>query len=159
MIAFIFLAGYFFGIKEVRFYEVISGSMEPSFNIGDRVMTIKKSRLARKNIVMLRDPKISDEILIKRVIGLPGETVEVKKGKVFINKTALNEPYISEAPSYSMEKEIPLNHYFLLGDNRNYSEDSSVWGPVDEELIISKVILKYWPYKEFKIVARPSIDF
>ncbi|MDX9776333.1 MAG: signal peptidase I [Petrimonas sp.] len=158
MVCFVFLVGYFFGVKEVRFYEVISGSMEPTLKVNDRIMTIKKTGFPRKSIVMIRDPLASDEILAKRIIGLPGETIEIKNGKVYIDGRKLREPYIKEAPDYRLKKEIPEHHYFLLGDNRNRSEDSSVWGPVDEELIMSKAILKYWPFKEFKIVARPSID-
>ena len=157
MVCFIFLVGYFFGIKEARFYQVISGSMEPTLNVDDRVMTIKKSRIERKNIVLIKDPKISDEILIKRIIGLPGEKVEVKKGKVFINGRVLSEPYIKEPPIYSLKIKVAENQYFLLGDNRNKSEDSSTWGPVDEELIISKVVLKYWPIKEFKLLLHSSV--
>lgn len=158
MICFVFLVGYFFGIKEVRFYEIISSSMEPTFNVGDRVMTVKKSRLARKNIVMIKDPVFGSEILAKRIIGMPGETVKIEGNKVFINEKPLSEHYLKEDPAYSLEKDIPQNHYFLLGDNRNNSEDSSTWGPVDEELILNKVVLKYWPIKEFKIITRPSID-
>lgn len=159
MIFFIFFIGYLFGIKEVRFYEVISASMEPTLNVNDKLMTVKKSKLPRKTIVMIKDPEISDEILVKRIVGLPGEIINIKDGKVFINGTVLNEPYIKEAPEYSKEWEIPSNKYFLMGDNRNKSEDSSVWGPIDEELIISRVVLKYWPFKEFKIMSHLSIDF
>ena len=156
MVCFIFLVGYFFGIKEVRFYEIISSSMEPTLNVGDRVMAVKKSRLARKDIVMIKDPKISSEILAKRIIGLPGEKLEISEGKVFINGAVLNEPYLKESPIYVLEAEVPKNKYFLLGDNRNTSEDSSSWGPVDEELVICRVVLKYSPVKEFRILTRSS---
>jgi signal peptidase I len=152
MVIFIFFVGYLFGVKEVRFYEIISSSMEPTLNVNDKVVTVKKTSLPRKTIVMLKDPQISDEILAKRIIGLPGEVVDIKNGKVYINGTLLNEPYIKEPPTYTNKWEIPPNSYLLLGDNRNLSEDSSVWGPISEELIISKTILKYWPFNEFKMV-------
>ena len=80
------------------------------------------------------------------MIGLPGETVEVKRGQVYINGQPLQEDYIAEAPQYQWGPvKIPARHYVVLGDNRNNSYDSHYWGFVPRELIIGKAISIYWP--------------
>lgn len=150
----IFGIGYLFGLKGVKFYEVISRSMEPTLTAGDRVIAIKPEKLKRKDIVVINDPEGEKNVLIKRIIGLPGEKIIIKKGNVYINNVKISEPYIKEKPLYVLEKKVPENHYFLLGDNRNDSKDSSVWGPVPKELIIGKVVCLYWPFKRFKIFLK-----
>ncbi|MBN1445558.1 MAG: signal peptidase I [Candidatus Omnitrophica bacterium] len=157
MMGFIFLAGYIFGIKEVRFFEIASSSMTPTLHEGDKVAAVKKTRLKRYDIVVLTAPKGPREKLTKRIIGLPGETVEVKDGKVFINGEKLKEDYLEEHPRYELEEEITGGSYFLLGDNRNESEDSSVWGPVSEKFITGRVVCRYWPFRDFKIFTGISI--
>ncbi|MCD6220901.1 signal peptidase I [bacterium] len=147
----VFGIGYLFGLKGVKFYEVISRSMEPTLTAGDKVIAIKPENLKRKDIVVIKDPEGKGDILTKRIIGLPGEKIVVKKGNVYINNVKISEPYIKEKPLYVLEKKIPENHYFLLGDNRNDSEDSSVWGPVEKKLIIGKVILRYYPFKKIRL--------
>jgi len=150
----VFGIGYLFGLKGVKFYEVISRSMEPTLTVGDRIIAIKPEKLKRKDIVVIKDPEGEKDILTKRIIGLPGEKIVVKKGNVYINDTKISEPYIKEKPLYILEKKISENHYFLLGDNRNDSEDSSVWGPVPKELIIGKVVCLYWTFKRFKLFLK-----
>jgi len=157
MMGFVFLVGYVFGIKEVRFFEIVSSSMTPTFQPGDRVATVKKSLLKRHDIVVLKAPKGPMEKLTKRIIGLPGETIEVKDRKVFIDGERLNERYIEEPARYELKEKIPAGSYFLLGDNRNGSEDSSIWGPVSEKFITGRVICRYWPFRDFKIFARFSL--
>jgi len=152
LVVFIFGIGYIFGIKEVRFYKIVSSSMVPTLEVNDRIIAIKPDKLERKNIVVVRDPQGSDDILAKRIIGLPGEKIEIKYRAVFINGEKISEPYIKEKPSYLLEKKsIPSSSYFLLGDNRNKSEDSSVWGPVKAERIVGRVICLYYPFKKFKV--------
>ena len=150
----VFGIGYLFGLKGVKFYEVISRSMEPTLSVGDRIIAIKPEKLKRKDIVVIKDPEGKGDILTKRIIGLPGEKIAVKKGNVYINNAKISEPYIKEKPLYVLMKKVPENHYFLLGDNRNDSEDSSVWGPVPKELIIGKVVCLYCPFKRFKIFLK-----
>ncbi|MCM8829559.1 MAG: signal peptidase I [Candidatus Omnitrophica bacterium] len=152
-LCFIFFVGYIFGIKEVRFVKIISSSMEPTLIPGDRVIVIKNGVLKRYDIVLIEAPEGKKEILTKRIVGLPSETIEVKDGDVYINGEKLNEPYIKEKPDYQVLKtKIPDGSYFLLGDNRNKSEDSSVWGPVDNSFIKGRIICKYWPLKEFSFL-------
>lgn len=154
IVGFAFLIGYLFGIKEVRFFEIISSSMEPTLSVGDRIVAIKPSNVQRKDIVVIKDPEEGKDILTKRVIGLPGETIEIRNGYVYINGKRIDEPYIKEKPVYNLKKKIPGNSYFLLGDNRNESEDSSVWGPVKKKLIIGKVLLRYYPFKKISLFLK-----
>jgi signal peptidase I len=152
LLGIVFLIGYIFGVKQVKFLEVISSSMEPTLSIGDRIISIKVEDIKRKDIVILYPPKGKKEILTKRVIGLPGENLKIKDGFVYINGEKIEEPYIKEKPNYEIEEiKIPTGKYFLLGDNRNESEDSSIWGPVEKEKIIGKIICRYYPFKKFKI--------
>ncbi|MCM8760489.1 MAG: signal peptidase I [Candidatus Omnitrophica bacterium] len=152
-ICFLFFAGYIFGVKEIRFIKIISSSMEPTLKPGDRVIVVKKEILKRHDIVIIEAPQGEKEFLTKRIIGLPLETVEVKDGYVYVNGAKLNEPYIKERPDYELLKEkIPEGSYFLLGDNRNESEDSSIWGPVDSSFIKGRVVCRYWPLKEFSLL-------
>jgi len=152
LLGIVFLIGYIFGVKQVKFLEVISSSMEPTLSIGDRIISIKVEDIKRKDIVILYPPKGKKEILTKRVVGLPGENLKIKDGFVYINGEKIEEPYIKEKPNYEIEEiKIPTGKYFLLGDNRNESEDSSIWGPVEKENIIGKIICRYYPFKRFKI--------
>ena len=132
--------------------------MEPTLQVDDRVACVKKDHLHRYDIIILQAPNGENERLVKRVIGLPYETIEIKDQKVFINGEKVEEPYIKEPPTYSLKVAIGENNYFLLGDNRNESEDSSVWGPVDGGLIQAKVFCRYWPLKKFRLFTRFSIN-
>ncbi|MDD3726131.1 MAG: signal peptidase I [Candidatus Ratteibacteria bacterium] len=154
-LCFIFFVGYIFGVKEVRFVEIISSSMEPTLMPGDRVVVVKKDVLKRYDIVLIEAPQGKKEPLTKRIVGLPYEKIEIKDGSVFIDGRKIKEPYLEERPSYSLEVEIPEDHYFLLGDNRNRSEDSSVWGPVDASLIRARVVCRYWPLKRISLLRTP----
>ena len=134
---------------------VPSGSMENTIMTGERIIA---NRLAynenklpqRGDIVVFPSPddKANGVIkyYVKRVIGLPGETVEVKDGKVYINDTPIDEPYIAEEPRRnSGPYTVPEGHYFMMGDNRNHSGDSREWTHtyVPREDIIGKVVFKY----------------
>jgi|YelNatPaOPRAMG01_1025707.scaffolds.fasta_scaffold34723_2 signal peptidase I len=153
LLGIVFFIGYIFGIKHVKFLKVISSSMEPTLNVGDMVISVKVDEIKRKDIVALLSPERGKEILVKRVIGLPGEKIKIENGYVYINGEKLEEPYIKEKPEYLYEEiKIPEGFYFLLGDNRNESEDSTEWGPIEKKLIIGKVLVKYYPFKKFKLL-------
>ena len=103
----------------------------------------------RGDIIVFRFPRDPSRDFIKRVVGLPGEQVEIRAGVVYINGKKLNEPYILENPTYSRESSlVPPGNYFVLGDNRNNSSDSHVWGSVPLENIVGKTWFSYWPWKD-----------
>ena len=137
---------------------VPSGSMENTIMTGDRVIG---SRLSYR----LHDPERGDiaifhfpddptgkTLYVKRVIGLPGETVDIENGQVFIDGEALDEPYIREPmiPEEPMHFEVPKGCYFMMGDNRNYSSDARYWRNhyVEKDQIIAKVLFRYFPFTE-----------
>ena len=135
--------------------EVPSGSMENTIMTGDRVIG---SRLSyrfedpkRGDIAIFRFPDNEKIYYVKRIIGLPGETVDIVDGKVYINGSdePLDEPYIREPmiPEAPMHFEVPENSYFMMGDNRNYSMDARRWENtyVKREKIIAKVLFRYSP--------------
>lgn len=126
-------------------------SMEPSLYTNQRLVVEKVSyRLHgpdRFDVVVLRAPNQGSDPLIKRVIGLPGETVEIHDGHVYINGELLKEDYISQETRPGREPKVlvPPLHVFVLGDNRNHSNDSRSFGPVPIEDIVGRAWLSYWP--------------
>jgi len=142
----------------VQSYTVDGSSMEPNFQDSECIMVSKvcyRSSGPQRGEVIVFDPPIpSDRPFIKRVIGLPGDTVEIKDGRVSINGTALEEDeYIMAQPNYEMAaKEIPENEYFVLGDNRNNSNDSHTSWTVPRDNIIGKAWFIYWPPSKLGVV-------
>jgi signal peptidase I len=134
----------------VQSFVVVGSSMEPNFEDGQRLLVNKVvydlRQPQRGEVIVFHPPTGKSVDFIKRIIALPGDTVEIKDGAVYINDSALDEPYIKAAPSYTMAKEkIPDGEYFVLGDNRNNSNDSHSWGPLPEQNIIGKAWLSIWP--------------
>lgn len=146
---------------------VMSPSMEPSFQAKHRI-------LISKVVYYFHEPERGDIItfyphgnreaipFIKRIIGLPGEFIEIKQGIVYIHKKdgnvlPLDEPYIKEAPKYPFKGDtIPENEYFVLGDNRNNSSDSRTGWTVNREDIIGKAWLSIWPPSEWGLAPNYS---
>jgi signal peptidase I len=134
----------------IQTFVVLMTSMEPNFHEGQRLVVNKAVYFfgdpQRGDVVVFDAPNSATEDFIKRIIGLPGDNVEIKSGIVYINGVALDEPYIMESPSYTMkEKEIPEDMYFVLGDNRNHSNDSHNNWLVPRDNIIGKAWLSTWP--------------
>jgi signal peptidase I len=135
----------------VQSYTVVMSSMKPNFQDGECIMVSKlsyRSSGPQRGDVIIFDPPFDSEYpFIKRVIGLPGETVEINDGKVSINGTPLEEDeYIAAQPNYTMSaQEISENEYFVLGDNRNSSNDSHNGWTVPRDNIIGKAWFSYWP--------------
>lgn len=133
---------------------VISRSMEPTLHVDDRLIIDHRGSLhhawQRGDIVMFAAPPAwgaTGETLIKRVIGLPGETLAIVNGQVQIDSRTLNEPYL--APGAEPFAMAPLvleqGQYFVMGDNRNNSQDSRVNGPISDHDIEGRAIYRYWP--------------
>jgi signal peptidase I len=124
-------------------------SMRPTLEDGEFVLVSKLSYVwsdvERGDIVVFHFPLNPDEELIKRVIGLPGDRVKVQDGQVFVNEQMLNEPYIAQTPYYSGEWTVEDGFLFVLGDNRNNSNDSKDWGFLPAENVVGKAVLIYWP--------------
>ncbi|MCX7705146.1 MAG: signal peptidase I [bacterium] len=151
--AFLFLIGYYFGLKGVRFYQVISESMLPTLEVGDRLVGEKIGKLKYGDIVVLDDPMEKESVIIKRVVGLEGDLIEIRNdGYLYRNREKIEESYILEKPQYVVTPvKIAPGRIYVLGDNRNNSADSSIWGPVLINSVRARILLRYWPIKKFKI--------
>ncbi len=140
---------------------VEGASMQPNFETGEWLIVDRVSYFVgepqRGDVVILDLPE-QEEDLIKRVIGLPGETVEIHDGQVFVNGVEIDEPYINASPRYRGSWTLGPTEYFVLGDNRNNSRDSHVFGPVDREEIIGRAWVIYWPPQDWGIVPRYAYD-
>ncbi len=149
-------------------FVVDGSSMAPNFATGQFIIVNRMSYLLgepqRGDVAVIKSPSEDNIDLIKRVIGLPGETVSVRDGLVFINGVQLNEPYLNAQPRYQGEWSLQTDEYFLLGDNRTDSRDSHNFGPLNEDLIIGKALLVYWPPQDWQFIqgfdyetANPSL--
>lgn len=136
---------------------VYGQSMEPNLHTDERLIVEKVSYKLhppqRDDIIVLKVRDEAKELLIKRVIGLPGETVEVRDGKVLINGEPLDEPYLAR-PTLGRygPTVVPPEHVFVMGDNRNASNDSRAFGPVSYNHIIGKAWVSYWPPSEAGLI-------
>ena len=134
-------------------------SMEPTLHEGEYVIVDKVSYLLhppeRGDIIVFKHP---GEDLIKRVIGLPGETIEIREGRVYINGAALDEPYLVEPIQRpTSAQQIEAGHYFVMGDHRNNSSDSRVFGAIPAGDIIGRAAIIYWPPPNWQIM--PSYSY
>lgn len=148
----VFAFGFHTLVAESRY--VASGSMLPTLEVNDRLLIDKLSyrwsNPGRGDIIVfsptekLKQENVRDT-LIKRVIGLPGEKVEIKEGRVFINNRPLREKYIAENLRYQWGPvTVPPNSYLVMGDNRDFSYDGRYWGFVPRDYIIGKAVIRYW---------------
>src|SRR3979409_2237002 len=164
----------------VQAFKIPTGSMEQNLLIGDHLlvnkfvfgptasalerMLLPVGTVKRKDIVVFKYPEEPDRDFIKRVIGLPGEMVEVREKKVYINGQPLNEPYahflqppsapseFHEVTSFDVRERygpvtVPANQYFMMGDNRDNSQDSRYWGFMPRENVKGRALLIYWSYE------------
>jgi len=133
-------------------------SMEPSLHSDERLVVEKLSyRLRgpqRFDIVVIRVPSQGDELLIMRVICLPGESVEIRDGVVYINGAELGEPFVEQRtyPGRDAKVTVPPLHVFVMGDNRTHSNDSRSFGPVPIDNIVGRAWLAYWPLESAGLV-------
>ena len=140
-------------------FTVSGHSMEPSLADGEWLLINKLSyhfgSPKRGDIIVFDPPIESSQPYIKRIIGLPGEYIEIRDGRIYISNDEGDFEYVETtdlpdiSPSYDDSWEIPEDCYFVLGDNRPVSGDSRVFGPVPEDNIIGKVWVRYWPPSEW----------
>ena len=154
----------------VKPYRIPSPSMVPTLDPGDRVLVARFlyhfTSPARGDIAVFKFPLDTHVVFIKRVIGLPGDTLSLRDGHVYVNGVRLHEPYVAKADgrpsptdpappiagstitepwSLNQPYKVPAGTYFMMGDNRRDSDDSRVWGPVPARDLVGKAFFIYWP--------------
>jgi signal peptidase I len=149
----------------VQNYRIESHSMQPNFYEGQFILVnklaFKLGAPDRGDVIVFHNPNNTDEDYIKRVIGLPGDTLAIHDGRVFINDKPLIENYpINEIPpSVVVQPEvIQPDHLYVMGDNRPQSQDSRYFGQLDEKLIVGKAWVRVWPFNKFGIVSHYDIE-
>jgi signal peptidase I len=161
-----------FGVFAVQPVVVEGTSMLPQLNDGERLLvnklvyykikSVSWGHLERGDIVVFWFPKEPDKSYVKRIIGLPGEVVEVRNGKVVIDGNELNEDYLDiehnqSLPSFPARR-VEDHHYFVMGDNRDNSSDSRYWGLVPEKYIYGKAFFRYWKPSNMGFLEHGAYD-
>ena len=142
----------------INFFVVINssvptGSMEPTIMTNSRMLGLRLTYLFEQpkqgDIIVFKYPDDTAQIFVKRIIGVPGDVIEIKEGVTYVNGEALDEPYLKETPAAKDfgPYEVPEDSYFVMGDNRNNSRDSRYWHNtfVPRKDILGKALLCYWP--------------
>ena len=134
----------------VQAFWIPSGSMIPTLEINDRVLVAKFWNLffppSRGSLYVFRYPVDPDRDFVKRIIAIPGDTVSIQNGVVYINGEPTEEPYVKNHDRYNMKPvTVPEGKYFMLGDNRGNSQDSRFWGFADISDMRGPVFFRYWP--------------
>jgi len=144
---------------------VVDGpSMQPNFATGQFVIVSRVNYLLtdpqRGDVVVFHYPGDPTQDYIKRVIGLPGDTVEIRDTFVYVNGKELNETYINEPCSVNTCRNsswtLGSDQFFMMGDNRNHSSDSRFFGPVERHFIVGKALIRYWPPQDWGIIRGSS---
>lgn len=176
LIALVLALGIRTGIAEARW--IPSDSMLPTLSVGDKLIVEKVSYWIRSpergEIIVFRPPAelYFRGAFIKRVIGLPGDRIRIENGTVYINQIPLRESYLAEKPDYTCPGEcpgietedpefvVPEHAYFVMGDNRNNSQDSHFWGFLPEDNIIGRAVIRFWPLNTMTYLKVPyySLD-
>ena len=142
----------------IQAFYIPSGSMLPTLQEQDRVLVNKLSYdlhpVHRGDIIVFEGPEQAEgqvKDLIKRVIGLPGDTVESREGVMYVNGKPIKEPYLGPGITTGPLEPItvPPQHYWVMGDNRGNSKDSRFFGPIDKKLIIGRAFVRVWPLSHF----------
>ena len=167
------LIAVFTAVFIVQAFRIPSGSMEPLLKAGDRILVFKPvygfripfsgkkilsfSAPERGKPVVFRFPKDNEAVFIKRCMGLPGDLIEIKTGRLFVNGIEQAEPYVVHTGTpYASGSfgpyRVPPGRWFMLGDNRDESFDSRYWGPVGAEYLIGKPFCVYWPLNRLRAI-------
>ena len=138
-------------------YYIPTGSMEPTLMVNDRIIVSKVNyhftEPKRGDIVVFKYPKDTTRSFVKRLIGLPGDVVEIKDSMLYVNGQATPEEYLPLGLEYADfgPVQVPENNYFMLGDNRDNSEDSRYWGFLPQDLMVGKAVFIYWPVERLSL--------
>lgn len=150
--------------------EISGASMEPNFHNGEYILTNKvqtKFRAPQRgDVVVFKSPKNKEVDYIKRIIGLPGDTVKLSANKFYVNGQVVDEPYLPAdivvfGGSYLQEGAeivVPPGTYFVSGDNRPHSSDSREFGPIAMEDFIGTVFFRYWPVSQMGVIPHPTYN-
>jgi signal peptidase I len=141
-------------------YRIDGSSMNPTLYDGEYLIINNVSYYLDEpeagDIVVFKHPN-NDLNLIKRVIGVPGDHIEIRNQQVKVNEKVLDEPYIAAPPNYTGAWDVPEGSYFVLGDNRNNSSDSHSWSYLPEDNIVGKAMVVYWPPSEWTSISHVDI--
>jgi signal peptidase I len=147
----------------IQSYHVDGPSMQPGLTSDEYVLVNKAAYLfhqpERGDVIVFHYPRDTRQDYIKRIIGLPGDTIQIDSTHVWVNGELLNEPYITiPANPFAKIWKVPANSYFVLGDNRLVSDDSRYWDYVPKDFIVGKAVIVYWPIKDWKFInTYPSV--
>ena len=156
LISFVLVFGFVRPVVAAPFH-IPTESMVPTLKVQDRLLVNKLAYdlndPKRGDIALFENQQGGKDPLIKRVVGLPGETLELRDGKVYVDGDPLEEPYLERdpcKPGYPKTCSfgpvtVPRNHYFMMGDNRTNSLDSRFFGPVPEEDVVGEALVRFWP--------------
>ena len=137
-------------------------SMEPTIHHKNYVIVNKLAyrfgEIQRGDVIVFRFPRNPEEDYIKRVIGLPGDHIEITSGLVYVNDVPLDEPYIQDPYYYNVNDYVSEDALFVMGDNRDDSSDSRAWGELPLENIIGKAVFVYWPLSDAGVVPHYDYD-
>jgi signal peptidase I len=158
-ILFAFAIAIFIVVFVVQPVKVEGTSMQPELSDQDRIfvnrLVYRFADISRGDVVVFWYPKDRSKSFIKRVLGVPGDRIEIRRGMVYVNGVRISEPYLKSSfrdhKSYA-KVVVPPGKYFVLGDHRNSSNDSRSWGFVDRRLIYGKAVFSYWPFSRFGLV-------
>lgn len=161
------MVAYFLLFKYVLANETVSGpSMQPTFESNDRIIAVRHTNLQRGDIVILDAPDAPGELYIKRIIGMPGDTIKAKNDTIYVNGKPLKEPYLTQykdkmpkgqlyTNNFTLKQvtgvsKVPKDSYFVMGDHRDVSKDSRYFGFVKRSAIVGEVKLRYYPFNQIK---------
>lgn len=153
-------------------HQVDGKSMEPNFHNGEYILTDKISYRIhspkRGDVIVFKSPQDPNNKIdfIKRILGVPGDTIKVQSGFIYLNGTKIEEDYVNDPGQVlpgrflreNMEIEVPPGQYFVMGDNRNHSSDSREWGFVSTAGIVGRAFFRYWPLTEFGVVPTAEAE-
>lgn len=150
--------------RTVSAYEVDGASMEPTLHTHQYVVVdtvgAESHSPQRGDVIVFhypRDPRLE---FVKRIVGLPGEKIAIARGRVWVNDQPLDEPYIREQPRYFWgPAQVPPNSLFVLGDNRNSSSDSHLWGPLPLNYVVGRAWFAYRPFAGWKWLTGQTPSF